>query len=128
MPAWLANALLVGIGGAVGAVARYGTSVAFAPLLRGTVVAGYPLATLTVNVAGCFVLGLVAFAPLDALAPRARLALATGFAGALTTFSTIELEAFGLHDERGWGAAALYLALNLVLGAGALAGGRALVT
>jgi fluoride exporter len=90
--------LLVAIGGSLGALARYGTGLAAAKLLG----KGFPWGTLLVNVAGCFIMGIVAEVmldlearPVEAITPALRLQMALwrqgvaiGFLGALTTFST----------------------------------------
>lgn len=86
----LTKVLLVMIGGGVGALSRYGVSLAAARLF-GT---GFPWGTFIANMAGCFLIGVI-FALVDrwaALTPGARLFLMTGFLGALTTFSTYALE------------------------------------
>ena len=51
----------VALGGALGAVARWGATVGFARIGRGTALAGYPLGTLAVNVLGSFLLGYLVF-------------------------------------------------------------------
>lgn len=90
--------LFVAIGGSVGALARYGVGVAAARWLG----KGFPWGTLAVNVAGCFVMGMVMEVLLDleahtpeAITPGIRLqaalwrqGVAIGFLGALTTFSS----------------------------------------
>ena len=82
--------LLVMLGGSLGAASRYGVSLLSARLL-GT---QFPYGTLVVNLAGCFLIGLL-FALADRsrlLTPDVRLLLITGYLGALTTFSTFSLE------------------------------------
>jgi fluoride exporter len=82
--------LVVGCGGFVGAMARYGVSLAVATFWTRQ----FPLGTFLINVSGSFILGL--FSTLAAerlmLAPEWRLFVATGFVGAYTTFSTFEYE------------------------------------
>ena len=82
--------LLVFIGGGLGSVTRYGTSL-LAGKLFGT---GFPWGTLTVNLAGCFIIGsLLALAERTNLVqPSARLFFVTGFLGGLTTFSSYAME------------------------------------
>jgi CrcB protein len=82
--------LLVMVGGSLGAASRYGISL-MAANLWGT---RFPWGTLTVNLAGCFLIGLL-FGLSDRvrmLTPEMRLLLITGFLGALTTFSTFSIE------------------------------------
>ena len=104
-------------GGALGGLVRAG-AVKLAPLHAGS----WPWATFCVNVAGCLILG---YAVTHLLArPRpAPLRLAfvgVGICGALTTFSTLELElARMLHDDH-VGLAAAYAVVTLVAGAAAV--------
>jgi len=89
--------LVVALGGALGAVSRYGVSLLVALFWR----RDFPLATLLINVSGSFILGLFATmavekTPLD---PLLRLFVATGFVGAYTTFSTFEWETHRLAES-----------------------------
>ena len=82
--------LLVMFGGSLGAASRYGVNL-LTVKLWGT---GFPWGTLMVNLAGCFLIGLI-FALADRvrlLTPDMRLFLITGYLGALTTFSSFALE------------------------------------
>jgi len=86
--------LLVAIAGALGALARWGISALMPRLLPPT----FPFGTLTANLAGCFILGV-----LTELAEQTHLIsgemctiIGVGFIGALTTFSTFEFETFRL--------------------------------
>lgn len=80
----------VAVGGAFGAVARYGVSIWMMQQFGG----GFPWGTLAVNLVGCFLLGLLdGFVVSGQLvSAEARLLLGTGFLGALTTFSTFSVE------------------------------------
>ena len=120
--------LAVAIGGALGALARYAAVVGFARLGHGTPLTGYPLATLTINVLGSFLLGYLAFQTRLPISPGWRLAIGTGFLGAMTTFSTFELDTYQLQHQRGWPAAAVFLAANVALGYLALLLGRNLAS
>lgn len=96
--------LLVGIGGFVGAQARYGLSNFFGRKF-GT---AFPYGTLVINISGSFLLGL--FTALAARAilgdPALRLLIAVGFCGGYTTFSTYTYETMTLLREekpvQGW--------------------------
>ncbi len=82
--------LWVMLGGSLGAASRYGISLLTINLF-GT---RFPWGTLAVNMAGCFLIGLM-FGLSDRvrlLTPDMRLLLITGFLGALTTFSAFSME------------------------------------
>ena len=82
--------LLVMLGGSLGAASRYGVGL-LAIKLWGT---RFPWGTLTVNLVGCFLIGLL-FALAERarwLTPEMRLLLITGYLGALTTFSSFAME------------------------------------
>jgi fluoride exporter len=85
--------LAVGVGAVLGAWLRWGLSVA----LNG-VVPNLPLGTLSVNLAGGFIIGVAVelFSLHPVLAPELRLFVITGFLGSLTTFSAFSAEAVGL--------------------------------
>jgi CrcB protein len=104
-------------GGMVGALARAGLGKAF-PVHTGT----WPWTTLCINLAGAFALGVFVTRLQERVPPTAyrRPFLGTGFCGALTTFSTMQLELVNLLDARAYGQAAGYLGLSLVLGYGAV--------
>ena len=138
--------VLVGIGGMLGALARYGARLSLLHLIppaAPTTLAGSPAATaphkaaahpvassvfiaatFTVNLSGAFLLGL-----LHALEPAAgtMLFLGDGFLGAYTTFSTFMLEGFALFKGRRQLNAALYISLTLITGIAAYAAAFALV-
>lgn len=120
----MTQVLAVAAGGALGALARYGASLYFGQFKPAGLFA-YPLATLLVNVAGCFLLALLVFSA-DGLSPIWKAGLGTGFLGALTTFSTFELEVLQLGLNASALAALGYLLLSVALGFGATLIGRAL--
>lgn len=97
--------ILVAIGGAAGAVARYVVDGYVAERAAGAV----PWGTLVVNLSGSLLLGLLfAFAvERDVLPAAVRAPLMIGFLGAYTTFSTLVLESWRLWED---GAAGLALA------------------
>ena len=117
--------LAVGVGGFIGAVARYLLS-GLAHRLWST---AFPIGTLTVNVLGCLVIGvLTVLVEGDYLtSPTVRLLLMVGLLGALTTFSTFGYETVECMAEGQYGLAALNVAANVTLGLGAVVLGRAAV-
>lgn len=109
----------VGLGGAVGALLRFYIS----RLLPYD--AGFPLATLFVNIVGCFLLSLLLSGPLLKGKPLVRLALATGVLGSFTTFSTFSYETLSLVKNELYGMAFLYVFFSVFLGlVGSYAGYR----
>jgi CrcB protein len=88
--------LLVGLGGFLGANARYLLGLWVATRYGTT----FPLATFIANVTGSFVLGLImGLLDVHMLAPAARLSLGIGFVGAYTTFSTFTYETLRLIES-----------------------------
>ena len=117
--------LLVGIGGFVGANARF----VVARLVGGLVETGFPVGTFLINVSGSFLLGIVGTLAAQRLTPHSeamRLALGVGFLGAYTTFSTFEFETNALVQQGDWIAAAINLGASVALGFLALRAGIAL--
>lgn len=120
--AWLDGRELAAIfaGGILGTLARAGVAEAIPPAAG-----SWPWATFAVNVAGAFVLGCVATAlrertPLHAFA-------ATGLCGALTTFSTFQLELLRMLDDDRVGLAVGYAGASLACGLAAVAVGAQLL-
>ncbi len=117
------NVLLVALGGAIGASARYGVSLAI-PVRD----AGWPWATFVVNVSGSLLIGLLA----GWLASRAeagepwRLLLGVGVLGGFTTFSAYSLETLRLIERGDIAGAAAYAIGSVLAGLAAVALGLAL--
>lgn len=112
------EAFFIGLAGAAGALGRYGVG----RWAKEHVGAGFPFGTFAVNVLGSLLLGLVLGAGLQgALSERAKLALGTGFCGALTTFSTFSVESVRLLEEGRWARGLGYVGLSLALGLAAAA-------
>lgn len=112
--------LLVFLGGAIGAPARYVID-RFVQRRHESV---FPWGTLTVNVLGSAVLGGLLAGHLPA---EATVLLGTGVCGALTTFSTFGFETVRLLEDGSFLEAALNAVISLALGLLAAAGGYALV-
>ena len=111
--------LLVGIGGGLGAIARYKLS---GWVLHHTTSWRFPAATFLVNVVGCLAAGLLAAYVVrrDLLGPETRLFLFTGILGGFTTFSAFGLETAYLLRRGEIGVAAMYVASSVTVGITAL--------
>ncbi|MEL6587638.1 MAG: CrcB family protein [Pseudomonadota bacterium] len=107
----LGTFLQVALGGAAGAVLRYGAGLL---MLRagGGAVAGVPLPILTVNVVGSFLMGaFVVWAGQRSMMHLSPLVM-TGLLGGFTTFSAFSLEAYTLIERGQVGAAVTYVGLS----------------
>lgn len=88
--------LLIGAGGAIGALLRYAVSGVAYRFLGPS----FPWGTLAVNVLGCFFIGLIwALAEESSVPSSARVFVLTGILGAFTTFSTFGLESINLFRD-----------------------------
>jgi CrcB protein len=105
----------VALGAAIGAPARYLTDRA----VQSRHDSVFPWGTLTVNLVGSFVLGLVG-AMSAQLSPAAGAAIGVGFCGALTTYSTFSYEILRLLEERAWFYATSNVGASLLGGFGAV--------
>ncbi|MBU2712238.1 fluoride efflux transporter CrcB [Zooshikella harenae] len=105
--------LIIGLGGALGAMARY--SVYFIYATTGGKL--FPLPTLLVNVVGSFLIGIAYYAIVERLQLQAvwRNGLIVGFLGAFTTFSTYSLDALRILQNGELSIALGYLLLSVVL-------------
>lgn len=106
--------LLVALGGALGAVARF---------VVGNVVAkrfgtSWPWGTFLINVTGCFAIGffLTLASERVVVDDRWRYLFPIGFVGAYTTFSTYEYDTFRLVEEGAWARALSYVVLSTLVG------------
>ena len=117
--------LAVALGGAVGAVLRYKVTLWSTAAMGG----GFPYGTLIVNLVGAFAMGVVVqwMAARGGVDPALKAMVTTGLLGALTTFSTFSLDAFGLATRGQMGLAALYVAVSVICSLLALVAGMALV-
>ena len=105
----------VALGGAIGAVARYGTGVALTRALGRPEIGVLPLPVIVVNVVGSFLMGvLVVYASARGLTHLTPF-LMTGLLGGFTTFSAFSLETVVLFERGQVGAAALYVLLSVGL-------------
>ena len=116
------NLLLISLGGAIGAVARYLASETVGSITK----YGFPLGTLTVNVIGCFLIGWLIGSGNAEQRTDLRLGFGVGFLGALTTFSTFSAETVKQITDGNWGVASINVVANDVLCLLAVAGGLAI--
>ena len=116
--------LLVALGAALGAPARYLTDRA----VQGRHASVFPWGTFTVNVVGSFILGLVTAAATHGLDPRVSALVGTGFCGALTTYSTFSYETLRLVEQNARRETVAYLAASVAVGLGAASLGWAVAT
>lgn len=106
--------LMVGLGGALGSIARYGIS----EWVKRHVSQPFPYATFAINLLGCLIIGLLF--GISQRSPMFReqwwLVLATGFCGGFTTFSAFALEGNVLINTQQSGTMLTYTILSVVLG------------
>ncbi|MCB9982517.1 MAG: fluoride efflux transporter CrcB [Rhodospirillales bacterium] len=120
------NAILaIATGGAIGALVRHGVNVGAVRLLGH----GFPYGTLTVNILGSFMMGLLiaVFAHYWHPSENMKLFLVTGFLGAFTTFSTFSLDFANLWERQAYLHSAFYLGGSVILSITALFAAMALV-
>ena len=120
-PARLLSPLAVFLGGALGTLLRLLVDAA-APHEAG----GFPTSTLIVNVLGSFALGYLVAYLWPTVSTLLKAFLGTGLLGGFTTFSAVVLSLISLAQVGEFWVAAVYLAVTLVLGFAAAAGGLVL--
>ena len=99
--------LIVFIGAGIGGALRHGVNVGAARLFG----YGFPFGTLIVNIAGSFLMGLLAgyFAFRPGISQHMKLFLTTGILGGFTTFSAFSLDTAPLIERHAFGMAAGYI-------------------
>lgn len=104
---------LIGIGGALGAAARYLIGLSITTKVLHT----FPLQTWFVNISGSFLLGVLAkLYQLQLIDEWVWFALGVGFCGAYTTFSTFGYETIQLLLKRNYKIACLYVISSVLVG------------
>lgn len=101
--------LYIGLAGAIGAISRYLISIM---MLTDAV---FPLATLLVNLTGCYALAFIMSRTLP-ITDNLKSAIGTGFIGSFTTFSAFSVETLTMIDNDYIGLAMLYIMLSVVGG------------
>ena len=114
--------LYVALGGGTGAVLRYLTGRGMTHLLGVKAATAFPWATLTVNVVGSMIMGLlVGFLARHGQGGETwRLLIGVGLLGGFTTFSSFSMEVVLLAERGAFGLAALYAGLSVIAGVGAM--------
>lgn len=105
---------LVGLGGFLGAIARYAVGSAVAARW-GT---SWPIGTFLINISGCFAIAFFLTLTTERVVVDEgwRFFFPTGFVGAYTTFSTFEYETVRLVQDGAWKRALAYVVLSVVVG------------
>lgn len=116
--------IIVGLGGFLGTVCRYLLSLI--PISEKT---SFPVVTLTINILGAFVIGILAGLSIKkpGFSAEWMTFLRVGICGGFTTFSTFALETTNLFGSGKAWAGALYILLSLILGIAAVLAGKSIV-
>jgi fluoride exporter len=104
--------LLIAVGGAIGSLLRY----VIGRAVQGMSASGFPIGTMVVNIAGCFLIGILLRQFLNLqVSAELRAFLIVGFCGGFTTFSTFSGETVGLIEGGEYARAATYVILSVAL-------------
>ncbi len=108
-------ALIIGSGGIIGALARYGLT---GLVQRQVPLTTFPFGTLVVNLLGCFVIGVLAglVETRQMFSPEIRTFSFIGILGSFTTFSTFGFETFAMARDAEYLRAAANVGLHLLVG------------
>jgi CrcB protein len=114
----------VALGGALGASARWGLD----RFIEARSESVFPWSTFTINVTGCFLIGIATVQLVDRhhLPAWIRVGVVVGVLGGYTTFSTFAQESYSLADARDLGVLLAYTAGSVVLGVLAVYAGMVL--
>src|SRR5882672_2859817 len=105
---------LIALFGAIGTLARYGLQGVVQIRMGGT----FPYGTLLINLTGCFLLGLIGQFTLNrmVISPDIRMAIAVGFFGGYTTFSSFGWETAKMLEDGEWIRATTYVGASVFAG------------
>jgi len=105
---------LIALFGAMGTLARYGLQ-GVVQIRMGSM---FPYGTLLINLTGCFLLGLIGQLTLNRMlvSSDVRVAIAVGFFGGYTTFSSFGWETAKMLEDGEWGRAAAYVGASVFAG------------
>ena len=105
---------LIAVFGALGTLARYGLQ----GLVQIKTGSTFPFGTLLINLTGCFFLGLIGQVTMNRMiiSPEWRMAIAVGFFGGYTTFSSFGWETAKMLETGEWLRATTYVTASVVLG------------
>ena len=109
------NLLWIGIGGASGSIARYLLNNFLSQIFARSL---FPIGTFTVNILGCFLIGILygLSNKYNYFTPELRLLMMTGFCGGFTTFSAFTLEGMQLLSDQRFLIFTLYFVLSVFIG------------
>lgn len=108
----------IAAGGALGALARYATTIGITKLVP----SDFPYATLTVNMVGSFIMGVLVafFLASGQISNEIKMFLTVGFLGSFTTFSTFSFDTMSLWTRGDVMGAAAYIVSSALLSVGAI--------
>jgi CrcB protein len=115
----LFDCFLIGAGGFVGAICRYGVAAASRQLWE----TSFPIGTLIANLIGCFLVGVLIGSGQEEANRNLKLLFGVGFLGALTTFSTFGAETVSHANEQSYSIAVSNIVMNVVIGLAAVMAG-----
>ena len=106
--------LLIGTGGFLGSVMRYGSNQMMVKLFDST----HPIGTFFVNIAGSFLIGIILglFEKGDMVSTNWKLFLAVGFCGGFTTFSSFALENLNFLQSNQFFISMIYIGVSIIAG------------
>lgn len=110
--------LLIGLGGALGSIARYLLSVWIQPDRT-----SFPIGTIVVNITGCLAIGILAtilYGPSSTMRPEYRAFILVGILGGFTTFSSFGRETINLVNDHQYAYAAANVLISNILGLAAV--------